>query len=161
MSRARKDPMLALAEGELIDCWKLLNRLPDRERGWLNQITLRWPAMVKDVQADYADDAAPAPGLSSREVARVNRAFLNDLCLVEAIPAPARQLCGVVVSMKAGRLPGGFEWADVGKALYGRRWGTARCDVTADALRARYEAALRCVAIRMAVWEAFGGDAAA
>jgi hypothetical protein len=48
-------------------------------------------------------------------------------------------------------MPGGFKWSDIGARLYGKAWGTARCDATTDALRLRYEASLRCVGMRVAL----------
>lgn len=152
---ARSNPVLAMAEETMIEAWRLLQRLPDRERGWLRSGQRgAWFDMVKDRQADYADhDAAPRLQLGRREVAKVERAFLAELCLAEAVPPAHLRLFATVIAAKAGRLPGGFKWQDIGARLYGRSWGTARCDATTDTLRSRYEACLGRVAVRMAVME--------
>jgi hypothetical protein len=55
---ARKDPRIEAAEDELIDCMRILRRMPDRERSWLLHSTLRWPAMVRD-QGDYPEQEEP------------------------------------------------------------------------------------------------------
>jgi hypothetical protein len=147
--------MLALGEETMIEAWRLLLRMPDREKGWQRSGSKSWwPEIVKDLQADYADaDAAPRLQLSRREYERCRRAWWAQLCYAEAVPWVHGRLFMTVIAAKAGRMPGGFRWEDVGARLYGKAWGTARCDATSDALRMRYEACLRCVAIRIAVWE--------
>ena len=169
----RTDPMLALGEETMIEAWRLLLRLPDREKGWLASGSRRsLPAPLREnlgwIDAELAlklgltmPEPPPEPRtqLGPREMAKLHRAWFAPLCLAEAVPSPHRRLTMAVIAAKAGRMPGGFRWEDVGAALYGKRWGTARCDATSDALRMRYEAAMRCVAIRIAVWEAFGGEA--
>lgn len=148
--------MHALAEETMIEAWRLLLRMPDREKGWLKQGTQSWwPEIVRDIQADYADaEATPRTSLGRREVARVERAFVVPLCLAEAVPAPHRRLFMMVIAAKAGRMPGGFQWSDIWE-----RMGARKCGTTSDGLRARYEAALRCVAIRIATWAIASGEA--
>lgn len=160
---ARSNPVLAEAEETMIEAWRLLMRLPDRERGWLRSGSrASWFDMVRDKQADYADaEAAPRVQLGRREVAKVERAFLVDRCLASAVPEHLQRLFSAVIAAKAGRLPGGFKWADVGARLYGRDWGTARCDMTTDTLRSRYEACLGKVAVRMGALDAALGREAA
>lgn len=169
----RADPVHALAEVTMIEAFRLLLRMPDREKGYLKSGTRSsMPEPLPDlwlgsIPADLAlelglamADDAPEPKvqLSQRDVAKVERAWLVDLHLAEAVPAPHKRLFITVLAAKAGRMPGGFKWEDIGERLYGRNWGTARCDATTDALRMRYEACLRCIAVRMAMWAIGEGE---
>jgi hypothetical protein len=158
----RSDDLHKLAEETMIQAFRLLLRMPDREKGWLRSgHGMKWPAMVKDVQADYADpDAAPRLQLGKADVERMERAWVHELCYAEAVPVHHQKLFMTVLAAKAGRQPGGFRWEDVGEKLYGRAWGTARCDATTDALRMRYAACLGCIGVRWLMWQAFGQEAA-
>ena len=171
----RADPMHALAEGTMIEAFRLLLRMPDREKGFLKAGSkTSMPAPIPDlwlgsIPADLAlelglamaeDAPEPRQQLTTRDVALVERAWLVDLHLAEAVPGPHKRLFITVLAAKAGRMPGGFKWEDIGARLYGKAWGTARCDATSDALRMRYEACLRCVAMRMALWAIGEGDVA-
>lgn len=167
--------MHALAEATMVEALRLLLRLPDREKGFLKAGSkTSWPDIVQDalpvvIDAELAlelgieqreDAPEPRPQMGPREVAKVERAWLVDLCLAEAVPAAHRRLFITVLGAKAGRMPGGFKWEDIGARLYGKAWGTARCDATTDALRMRYEACLRCVAVRLAMWAIGEGEVA-
>lgn len=149
------------AETELIECWALLMRLPDREKGWLKSGSrCALPDTVRDRLTDYPDpEARPRVWLNRREMARVGRAFWDARCLIEAVGARDADLVGVVIAAKAGRLSGGFQWSDVwermGRVLPVRQtgegehraWQTERA--TSDAMRMRYERALGRVARRL------------
>jgi hypothetical protein len=167
----RADPVLAAAEAAMIEAWQLLRVMPDRERAWLSAGgRTSWPEPLREqcwgmIDAELAvelgmavqdDPTPPRTALGKREVAKVERAFLCADCLTEAVPLAHARLFMLVIAAKAGRLPGGFRWADIGRALYGRDWATARCDGTTDVLARRYEAALGAVGVRLALWEAFG-----
>jgi hypothetical protein len=99
------------------------------------------------------DEREPRRQLTTRDVAKVNKAWILPMSYAEAVPVPHAKLFMMVLAAKSGRMPGGFKWEDVGARLYGKRWGTARCDATTDALRMRYDACLRCVALRIVSWE--------
>ena len=170
----RSDDLHQLAEETMIEAWRLLLRMPDREKGFLNAgKRTSLPEPIRElwlgrIDAELAlelglmapeDEREPRRQLTTRDVAKVNQAWVFPLCYAEAVPRVHTKLFMAVLAAKAGRMPGGFKWEDVGARLYGKRWGTARCDATSDALRMRYEACLRYVAIRIAMWE-IGGAAA-
>lgn len=148
---ARQDRQLEATEEMLIEAWRLLMRLPDRDRGWLaSGQRSAWPAMVKDIFADYADlDATPRLQLGRREMAIVGRVFLDPGCLVMEIAEANRRLVALVLARKAGRMPGGFRWEDVWEAMGGRSSHT-----TTDALRVRYERVLARLTVVQAQREA-------
>lgn len=150
---ARQNEQIDYAELRMIEAWQLLMRLPDRERGWLKSgHGMKWPAMVRDAQAEYADpDATPRPQLGRREMALVRLAWWQDDCLAEAVLPEHRALFALVIAIRAGRQPGGFKWEDVWV-----RFGGKRCGVTKEALRGRYEASLGRVAVRLMVIEGAG-----
>ena len=150
---ARKDPMIEAAEDELIDCMQMLWRLPDRERGWMGSQTA-WPDVVRDWWEARPDPDAPVPrtGLGRREMARVERMFLDQGCIVSNIAPKDRKLVATVVTRKAGRMPGGFRWDDIWTTLRGRLPNASgeSVKVSSDRMRARYEDALRRVALALA-----------
>lgn len=167
------DALPALAQAEMIAAWQLLRALPDRERGWLASggrgslpapVRERWlgsidPELALELGLMLPDDAPPPRlQLGRAEVARVERAFVRPDCLAEAVPAAHRRLFMAVIRAKAGPLPGGFRWGDIGRALYGRDWATARSPATSDALRMRYQAALGAVGVRLVLLAAFAGE---
>ena len=164
----RSDDLLKLGEETMIEAWRLLLRMPDREKGFLSAgKRTSLPEPIRElwlgrIDAELAlelglmapeDAREPRRQLTTRDVARVNRAWVFPLCYAEAVPVPHTRLFMAVLAAKAGRMPGGFKWEDIGARLYGQRWGTARCDATTDALRMRYEACLRCVGMRIVSWE--------
>ena len=146
---SRKDPVIEAAEDELVECLRMLWRMPDRERGFLYHSTLRWPDMVRD-QGDYPGEEDVSGPLSRREVARVEAMFLRAGSHVErAVAVRDLRLVSVVATHKACG-GGGFGWDDVWNALGGMlatgKVGTdgklALRKVTSDAMRVRYERAL-------------------
>lgn len=160
---ARQDDMMRAAEATMIEAWQLLYRLPDRERGWLKSgsrsclpepIRERWlgtvdPELALELGLAMPEpDAAPRPQLGRREMALVDRAWLRSGCLAEAVLPQHRRLFALVIATKAGRQPGGFKWSDIWQ-----RFGGRACGATSDALRARYEASLGRVAVRLGVME--------
>lgn len=165
---ARQDDMVQRAEAVMIEAWQLLMRLPDRERGWLKSGTRSgMPDVVRDKWQGWIDgalalelgltapepEAAPRRQLGRREMALVRMAWEQVGCLAEAPLPQHRALFAMVIATKAGRMPGGFRWSDIWTRMGGRATG-----VTSDALRARYEASLGRVAVRLAVLD---GDMAA
>lgn len=151
---ARKDPRLEAAEDELIDCMRMLRRLPDRERGWLYHSTLRWPAMVGE-QSDYPDEVRPRASLSRWEMARVEAMFEGADCIIgRAVAVRDMRLVETVVKIKAAGASSGFGWDDVWNALRGMLATGARGSdgllvcrkVTSDAMRVRYGRALERIA---------------
>jgi hypothetical protein len=154
---ARKDPRIEAAEDELIDCMRMLRRLPDRERGWLYHSTLRWPAMVGE-QSDYPDEVRPRASLSRWELARVEAMFDGAGCIIgRAVAVRDMRLVETVVKIKAAGASSGFGWDDVWKALRGMLATGARGSddalvlrkVTSDAMRVRYGRALERIAAVM------------
>ena len=158
---ARQNDAIEAAEEMMIEAWQLLMRLPDREKGWLKSGSRSClPAPIQERREWYIDpelaeklgmeveepDARPRQQLGRREMALIERAFLNPHCLAEAVLEPHRSLFAMVISIKAGRQAGGFRWSDVWV-----RYGGKGKQVTSDALRARYEASLGRVAVRWAV----------
>lgn len=137
------------AEDMLIAAVEYLGALPDRERGWLaHGEGLRmtgWPAIIRDIQADYADaEASPRAQLSRKQVGVVERMLTGERAHALAVPVGHRQLVGRVIVMK--RWPGaaGFGWERVWEMEGGKRSGA-----TTDSLRMRYERALSKVAVAM------------
>lgn len=164
---ARQDEAVQRAELVMIEAWQLLMRLPDRERGFLKSGSRSClPAPIREwlgmADAELALDLglalpeaerAPLRQLGRREMELVERAWFRTGCLAEAPLPQHRGLFAMVIATKAGRMPGGFKWEDIGKRLYGKAWGTARCDMTTDRLRSRFEASLGRVAVRLMVLE--------
>lgn len=138
---ARRDEALQAFEAELVHAWRMMARLPDRERGWLRAGTRSvWPDVVRDRFTDYADtEARPRTVLSRRELALVDALFLGEDCLCSrVVPVERRALLGVVLSLKAWPERRGFRWDAVWVACGGRA-----CGVTSDTLASRYETQLR------------------
>lgn len=144
---ARKNPAIEAAEEMMIDAWRLLFRMPDPERGWLASGSRSgWPQIVRDRITDYADDdAQPRPQLNRRDVALVNRVFLDPECLAMDIAPANRPLVATVLTMKTWRDVGGFRWEAVWQALGGRDSGA-----TTDQMRVRYERVLGRIAALVA-----------
>ena len=125
-----------------------LGALPDRERGFLTAGSRSsWPAIVRDMQADYADaEARPSPQLSRRQVRLVEQMLTGAKPLADAVPEGHRALVGRVIAMKRWPGPDGFGWDRVWQVMGGRSTG-----VTSDTLRKRYERAIGKLARRMDV----------
>ncbi len=174
----RADDLMKLGEVTMIEAFRLLLRMPDREKGWLKSgsrssmpvpLVERW---LGSIPADLAlelglevpeESAEPRLQLSSRDVAKVRRAWWGDSCFARAVhdhmlkrgesEAAIReraQLVMMVVAAKSGRMPGGFKWEDIGRRIYGRDWGRARCGVSKDGLRMRYNTAMNWIGHRIA-----------
>lgn len=136
------------AEDAMLAAMEYLGALPDKERSFLAAGSRSvWPAIVRDMQADYADgDRAPSPQLSRRMLAHLHRVLLDPGAVALAVPEGHRSLVGRVLIMKLRPGPDGFGWDRVWVAEGGRRTGT-----TSDALRKRYDRAIGKVAVRMEV----------
>jgi len=137
------------AEDMLIAAIEYLSAMPDKERGWLapgqGLRSTSWPAIIRDLQADYADgEATPRLQLSRKQVGVVEDMLTGELAHALAVPVGHRQLVGRVLVMK--RWPGaaGFGWERIWEMEGGRRSGS-----TTDSLRMRYERALSKVAVAM------------
>lgn len=131
-------------EGALMDAMEYLARMPDRERGWLSAASRSsMPEVIRATWlGDYGDgDAVPrGGGLSRADVEHVERWLTGERALVLAVPAAHRRLVGLVLRHKRESEGGGFAWSDVWRVFGDRA-------VTSDALRMRYERAIRKVAI--------------
>jgi hypothetical protein len=142
---ARRDRELEAIENDLVDAWRMLRCLPDRERGFLSSGSRSaWPEIVKDVQSDYADqEAVPRRRLSRSDMAMLDRVFAlsGGRPALDAVRVRDRKLFALVMARKAGAMAGGFAWEDVWEALGGKAIGA-----TTAALRSRYEDALKAVA---------------
>lgn len=147
---ARADAWLEEVEDMLVEAWGYLTRLPDRERGWLaSGSRSQWPDVVRDPVTDYMTDDAPRLPLGRREMAMVGKCYTDEACLVMMLDAPLRPLLAVVLGMKARPERGGFKWERVWEWMGGKA-----CGVTSDALRGRYERALRTIAVEVSRREA-------
>jgi hypothetical protein len=131
-------------EGALMDALAYLARMPDRERGWLSAASRSsMPEVIRATWlGDYGDaDAVPrGGGLSRADVEHVERWLTGERALVLAVPAAHRRLVGLVLRHKRESEGGGFAWSDVWRVFGDRA-------VTSDALRMRYERAIRKVAM--------------
>ena len=118
---ARQDPRLEAAEDELIDCWRMLHCVPDRDRGFLTSGSRSaLPDPIRDRITDYPDAAAPRRTLTTREVARVNAMFDGPRCIiVRAVAARDMRLVETVIRIRASQPSSGFGWDDVSNALRG------------------------------------------
>lgn len=144
---ARRNDQIEAVEEMLVEATRLLLRMPDRERIWLRSGERSfWPAMVKDIFADYADrEAEPRMPMGRREMALIDRVYgiASRRYLLDTVLIRDRPLVRLVLLRKAGRLPGGFRWEDVWEALGGKRSGA-----TTDGLRKTYERCLDRLAAR-------------
>lgn len=134
---ARQDERIEAFEQELLEAWRLLQRYPDRERGFqLAGQRSAWPQVVRDVFEAYGGEAeAPRrPGLSRGEVDLVEAMFIAEGCLAMRITEGHRALVATVLTLKAWPERRGFRWDRAWSALGGRRLGA-----TQDAVRKRYE----------------------
>ena len=117
----------------LVEAWAFLQRLPDREAGWLSSGTSSlWRMVAQDLTTEgaQADNELPRPAsLSSREVDRMNEA----LEWLQAVPETDRKLVGLALAQLA-RGASRVSWRRI-LPLLGKRRG-------ADGLRMRYGRAL-------------------
>ena len=141
------------AEDAMTAAFEYLRAMPDRERGFLAAGSRScWPAIVRDLQADYADvEAVPSAQLTRRMMAHLGAMLLNGDAAALAVPEAHRALVGRVVVLKRWPGPDGFGWDVVwkGEDRRSRRAGLGRLTLTSDALRKRYERAIGRVAVRM------------
>ncbi len=140
---ARQDMAIEVFEEELIEAWRNMAALPDRERSFLRSGQRSWwPSIVRDRLTDYADaEAAPRRQLSRREMRVLGALFVDPDCLCLIVPVERRALVAQVLTRKA--------WPQ-GRALWDRVWddmGGRACGATSDTLRSRYEAQLRRLAL--------------
>ena len=136
---ARQDGWIEAVEEMLLDSWRLLQRMPDREKGFLKSGSgTWWPDIVRTKEEDWPGNDAPrAAGLGRREVALVEAVWTGADALVKIVPADRTRLVGTVIAMKARPERAGFRWERVWQALGGRASG-----LTSDAMRSRYETQL-------------------
>lgn len=141
------------AEDALIAAVEYLALLPDRERGYLAAGKRScWPAIIKDVQSDYADgEVAPSASLSRRMLDHLNRMLLDPQAAAMAVPEGQRALVGRVLVLKRWTPASGFGWDIVwrGEDRRSRELGQGKLTCTSDALRKRYERAVARVALVM------------
>ncbi|KPH60362.1 hypothetical protein [Novosphingobium sp. ST904] len=142
------------AEDTLTAALEYLGAMPDRERAYLaaGQRTA-WPAIVRDLQSDYADtEISPSPQLTRRCANLVERMLTGDRPLANIIPEGHRPLVGRVVVMKRWPGPDGFGWDRVFRALDGELYNLARRSVlptSSDGMRKAYERAIGRLAVAM------------
>lgn len=144
-----------MAQDALLAAVEYLGAMPDKERAFLSAGSRSaWPAIVRDLQADYADrDARPRLRLTRRQVELVDAMLLSPDAAALAIVEHDRRLVGRVLVAKLVRAPSvGFSWSEVWQAERGQAWSERHgciVPVTSDALRVRYSRAVRAVAVRM------------
>jgi hypothetical protein len=143
LAMARRDGEFDVAEEMLLDAWGYLMRLPDAHRGFLQSGQRSWwPQIVRDPVEDCTvDDAPRRMPLGRREMALVDRVFLDADCLMMEVAVDIRPLVAVVLAMKSRPARGGFRWEQVWE-----RMGGQACGVSSDGLRARYDRSVRRVA---------------
>ena len=149
------------AEDALMAAVEYLGAMPDRDRSFLAAGSRScWPAIVRDVQADYADgEASPSPQLTRRCASLVERMLTGERPLADAIPEGHRSLVGRVIVMKRWPGPEGFGWDRVYRLMGGEMYNVARRQVTrttSDGMRKAYERAITRLAQRLEVEAAKG-----
>lgn len=146
---ARSDGELDAFEAELVEAFRQLQRLPDRERAFLAMAGRScMPQPVRDRWTDYPGDDTPrAPGLGIREMARLEAMFIAPNCLASRVKPADRRMVGVVLALRAWPERRGFRWERVWEELGGRGSGW----VSTDAIRKRYEHWLDVMAKRWAL----------
>ena len=140
----RQRPEIEATEDMLVEAWRLLMRMPDKERGFLSAgARSGWPEVLREWW-EYADaEAEPRLALNRQQVTLVERVFVDPGCLVSHVAEGNVKLMGVVIGMivREGRV----WWDQVFIRMDGKRIG-----VTSDGLRRRYDRTLA----RLAVVEA-------
>lgn len=139
------------AEDTLTAAVEYLFALPDRERGFLAAGSRSgWPAIVRDLQADYPDDVPPSPQLTRRNVNLVERMLTGESPLANAIPERHRALVGRVIVMQRWPGPDGFGWDLVWRRMGGELFNQVRGMVlpaTSESMRKAYSRAIERLAI--------------
>lgn len=142
------------AEDALMAAVEYLGAMPDRERSFLAAGSRScWPAIVRDLQSDYADsEASPSPQLTRRCANLVERMLTGERPLADVIPEGHRALVGRVIVMKRWPGPDGFGWDVVWRTMGGELFNLARRQVlgtTSDGMRKAYERAIQRLAQRL------------
>lgn len=124
----------ALVEERLIEAWRFLQRLPDREAGWLRtHVMSLWREVVPD-RLERFEEAAPVRlGLRSREVDRME----ETLAWLDHTRPVDRRLIGFVLRYLAMD-QAHPEWLTIRTQM---GW-----DGTPDALRKRYNRSITRIA---------------
>lgn len=142
------------AEDTLTAAVEYLFALPDRERGFLSAGSRSgWPAIVKDLQSDYADDeVAPSPQLTRRNVNLVEQLLIGERPLANVIPERHRALVGRVIIMQRWPGPDGFGWDLVFRRMGGVLFNQVRGAVmptTSESMRKAYSRSIQRLAMAM------------
>jgi hypothetical protein len=142
------------AEDALTAAVEYLFALPDRERGFLSAGSRSgWPAIVRDIQADYADaEAAPSPQLTRRNVNLVDRMLIGEKPLANVIPERHRALVGCVLVMQRWPGPDGFGWDLVWRRMGGKLFNQVRGEMlptTSESMRKAYSRSIQRLAMAM------------
>jgi len=141
------------AEDTLTAAVEYLFSLPDRERAFLaSGSRSMWPAIVRDIQADYADEVRPSPQLTRRNVNLVERLLIGERPLANAIPERHRALVGRVIVMQRWPGPDGFGWDLVWRKMGGQLFNQVRGEVmpvTSESMRKAYSRAIGLLAAAM------------
>jgi len=142
------------AEDTLTAAVEYLFALPDRERGFLSAGSRSgWPAIVKDLQSDYADaDVPPSPQLTRRHVDLVDRMLIGERPLANVVPERHRALVGRVIVMQRWPGPDGFGWDLVWRRMGGQLFNQARramLPTTSESMRKAYSRGIEQLAIAM------------
>lgn len=140
---ARQNEELELFEAELIDAWRDLAGMPDRERAFLAAGSKScWPQVLRghgpDRWTDYPGDETPRrPGLSRAQMRRQLLLLTGEGCATSAVWAERAKLVATVLNLKAWPERRGFRWETVFE-----RMGGKQCGVTKETLESRYKAQL-------------------
>lgn len=139
------------AELLLEEAFSVLAALPDRERGFLSAGSRScWPAILRDVQADYADaDAVPRRQLTRKDMALAELVLTGEGALFMAVPVAQRRLVARVVGMRLAQGGAGFSWSAVWQWDDRLRRTEGRHRVTSDAVRKSYGRAITALAEAM------------
>lgn len=142
------------AEDALTASLEYLGALPDHERSFLAAGSRSaWPAIVRDIQADYADaEAKPSPQLTRRQVRLVEAMLLCERPIANVIPEQHRAFVGRVLVMQRWPGPDGFGWDRVYRSQGGLLFNLVRkqeLPTTSDGMRKAYERAVGRVAVAL------------
>lgn len=124
----------ALVEERLVEAWRFLQRLPDREAGWLRtNVMSLWREVVPDRLERFEEAPRPRMGLRTAEVDRMN----DTLAWLDHTRPADRKLIGLALRFLATE-QASVEWVRIKRDL---GW-----DGTPDALRMRYSRAITRIA---------------
>lgn len=121
-----------LVQERLVEAWRMLMRMPDREKGWLSSGTMSlWRMVTRDLTEAAADETPIArTSLTSREVDRMN----ETLAWLDHVDEGDRKLVGLAIRELANGASR-VRWRELNRH-FGRRRGTG------DLLRMRYSRAI-------------------